>query len=109
MRFRGGGVGHVVPTVLTEPEPDLDDDVLYPDWDTDLSEDVHKKDEPGSSSEDGEAEDDEDAEEDAEEAEDEDRDEDEDEESEVATPGEEDEDEDTLVDLMNDVLGYGAL
>ena len=65
MRFRGGGVGHVVPTVLTEPEPDLDDDVLYPDWDTDLSKDVHKKDEPESSSEDGEAEDDEDAEEQA--------------------------------------------
>lgn len=132
MRYRGGGVGHVVPVDVPNPEPEADEvDVALENDPADSMEvDVTVTDIVGQESNptelsteteeaiesDEEGVDDEDENEDdvgeGEDAEGEDRDDEDEDEDLLYGSGdleEEDPDVETIVDLMNDTLGYGTL
>ena len=116
MRFRGSGVGHVVPVDIKEPGPNIEDD-LYAAMDDDseasgmaVRPEETENDSRSDCESDGADEDEDDPVE-----EDEDNGGEEDE-ANTSSDGDEEEEEeghdpdvDTVTELMNDVLGYSSL
>ncbi|KAK7685095.1 hypothetical protein QCA50_011932 [Cerrena zonata] len=115
MRFRGGGIGHVVPVEVTEPPVDPDDVLDLESMESE-GEDVRAAEEDMGviSEEEGDDEDNDDELDEEEEIDEEDHEDDIDKESEGEMDNEEDEptgeeNDGGIVDLMNDLLGFASL
>lgn len=120
MRFRGGGVGHVVPVEVPDPQPEPQDLLDIPPDTSSVNDsgiDPDGRDDVGVDEERQEGEDEEEDEEDGEERGDEDGEEVEaeadghcdDEDDGFGDEANGDDNERGIVDLMNDILGYSTL